>query len=197
MAAAAAHAVVVRGPVRCLAIATGAPAPHFPSRANADPVGVAGPQPGQPKHVPSASWKVSARPENVSHVRHSVVEFARKNRVPRSVLADVALAVSEAVTNVAVHAFRDQLEPGTMLLSMDVAQEGGQIEVTVTDAGSGMVTREDSPGLGLGLPLIGRLAHEVGYTRPSGGGTALWMSFRFPTREPEPLEPGKRANVRG
>jgi anti-sigma regulatory factor (Ser/Thr protein kinase) len=54
------------------------------------------------------------------------------------------------------------------------------IDVSVTDNGSGMAPRDDSPGLGLGLPLIRHLADQFDHGRPSGGvGTELWMRFMF------------------
>ena len=70
----------------------------------------------------------------------------------------------------------------------------------VTDDGRGMQPRTDSPGLGLGLPTIGRLAALVDLREPPGGGTELTMTFVTPgvrgplrsareaVREPELLE---------
>ncbi|HEX2102068.1 MAG TPA: ATP-binding protein [Solirubrobacteraceae bacterium] len=53
-------------------------------------------------------------------------------------------------------------------------------EVVVRDDGIGMSPRGDSPGVGLGLSLIERLADETGHRRPSeGAGFELWMRFRF------------------
>ena len=50
--------------------------------------------------------------------------------------------------------------------------------VVVRDYGCGMSPNPDSPGLGLGLAVIGRLATELNIERPDeGGGTRLRMCF--------------------
>jgi anti-sigma regulatory factor (Ser/Thr protein kinase) len=54
------------------------------------------------------------------------------------------------------------------------------IDVRVADDGSGMAPRDDSPGLGLGLPLIRHLADQFDHRRtPGGDGTEVWMRFRL------------------
>jgi anti-sigma regulatory factor (Ser/Thr protein kinase) len=52
-----------------------------------------------------------------------------------------------------------------------------EIEIVVRDDGSGMAPRHDSPGLGLGLPLIRRVADGFDHRMPPDGGTELWMRF--------------------
>ena len=49
--------------------------------------------------------------------------------------------------------------------------------IHVTDHGAGMRPRPDSPGLGLGLPLISQMTHRFEVHEPPGGGTALCMRF--------------------
>ena len=90
---------------------------------------------------------------------------------------DVALAVTEAVTNAVLHAFIDR-EPGTIRVSAAAGPD--ELTVVVTDDGIGMRPRPDSPGLGLGLPTIGRLAALVDLRVPEGGGTELSMTFVTP-----------------
>ena len=139
--------------------------------------------PGNIKGVPAASWTVPACALNISELRHSVVEFARANGVPEQRLDDVALAVSEAVANAVMHAFRGIGDHGTLMVEAAV-NEQEWLDVHVTDDGSGMAPRNDSPGLGLGLPLIRHLADEFDHRRPPGGiGTELWMRFRFSAPE--------------
>lgn len=134
---------------------------------------------GNIKAVPSTSWTVPATARNVSEVRQSVLEFARANGVPEPRLSDLAVAVSEAVTNAVVHAFRGVGDSGTLGVAVTV-REHEWIDVRVTDDGSGMAPRDDSPGLGLGLPLIRHLADQFDHCRPPDGvGTELWMRFTF------------------
>ena len=40
-----------------------------------------------------------------------------------------------------------------------------------------MAPRDDSPGLGLGLPLIRRVADGFDHREPPDGGSELWMRF--------------------
>lgn len=89
------------------------------------------------------------------------------------------LAVSEAVTNAVVHAFRTAEEPGSVSVTVTVVPHE-RIEVTVRDDGMGLAPRDDSPGLGLGLPLISTLADETEHREPADGpGFELWMRFRI------------------
>ena len=92
-------------------------------------------------------------------------------------LEGLRLAVSEAVTNVVVHAYRGQ-PPGPVTASIGVDKAASRVVVHITDAGQGMGPRPDSPGLGLGLPLIASVAEETTLLPgPSGIGTDVCMSF--------------------
>jgi serine/threonine-protein kinase RsbW len=91
----------------------------------------------------------------------------------------VALAVSEAVTNVIVHAYRERdrnAAPGEVRVT--VAVEADELTVTVADEGIGMTPRVDSPGAGLGLPIIATLADRFEVQR-LGGGTRVLLAFRL------------------
>ena len=48
----------------------------------------------------------------------------------------------------------------------------------VCDAGRGMTPRPDSPGAGLGLPLVASIAQRFDVQARSGGGTRLCMYFQ-------------------
>jgi serine/threonine-protein kinase RsbW/stage II sporulation protein AB (anti-sigma F factor) len=134
---------------------------------------------GDPRDVPSASWSVPALADEVIGVRRAAVQFARSRGVPEDRLADIRLAISEAVSNAVIHAFRTREVPGTVTLSIDITRERFA-EIVVRDDGIGMSARGDSPGLGLGLSLIERIADETERRRPSDGvGFELWMRFRF------------------
>jgi serine/threonine-protein kinase RsbW/stage II sporulation protein AB (anti-sigma F factor) len=135
-------------------------------------------------------WDLPAEPESVSAARTAVREFAAAQGVDELVLMDVALAVTEAVTNAVLHAFLER-PPGTIRVT--AATGAGELTVVVTDDGIGMRPRPDSPGLGLGLPTIGRLAALVDLRVPEGGGTELSMTFvtpgvRGPVEDPDLLD---------
>jgi nitrate/nitrite-specific signal transduction histidine kinase len=55
-------------------------------------------------------------------------------------------------------------------------------KVTVRDDGRGMCRRGNSPGLGLGMSLIGQVSDELAVQPNEGGGTELRIGFR--RREP-------------
>ena len=111
-------------------------------------------------------------------LRTGVVGFAARHGASRAAQIDIALAVSEALTNAVVHAF--VLQPaGTMSLFAEAATD--VLLVRITDDGSGMTPRADSPGMGVGLTLIARLASSVEFRPgPRGRGTELRLSFDAP-----------------
>jgi serine/threonine-protein kinase RsbW len=52
-----------------------------------------------------------------------------------------------------------------------------ELVVTVTDTGSGLTPRTDSPGLGLGLAVIAQITSDLRVEEPRGGGTRMRMVF--------------------
>jgi serine/threonine-protein kinase RsbW/stage II sporulation protein AB (anti-sigma F factor) len=127
--------------------------------------------------VPSRSWTIAARAENVALVRQAVAEFMVDNGIAGDRLTDIRLAVSESVTNAIVHAFLAGATPGEGTVTVDVSAGEEQVEIVVRDDGSGMAPRDDSPGVGLGLPLIRQIVDGFDHREPPGGGTELWMCF--------------------
>ncbi len=125
-----------------------------------------------------AEWRVPAAPEHLRELRAGVLAFAGSHDLPDDRLADIALAVTEAATNAVLHAFVDQ-EPGTVRV---VAEAGpGELRVRVIDDGRGMQPRPDSPGLGLGLPTIAKLAERMDVLEGEHGrGTEVAMTFAAP-----------------
>ena len=88
-------------------------------------------------------------------------------------VSDVKLAVSEAVTNAVLHAFRDR-DPGTITLHARLGRQ--KLIIAVSDDGSGMRPNLDSTGLGLGISLITKLASDVRFDSTDAG-TTVSMSF--------------------
>jgi serine/threonine-protein kinase RsbW/stage II sporulation protein AB (anti-sigma F factor) len=129
--------------------------------------------------VPCASWTIAARAENVAFARQAVLDFAADHGIAEPKLTDLRLAISEAVTNAVVHAFRDRSDPGTVEVLVRVSSDERHVDVVVRDDGCGMTPRPDSPGLGLGLPLIRHLADRFDHHEPANGGTELRMRFTF------------------
>jgi serine/threonine-protein kinase RsbW/stage II sporulation protein AB (anti-sigma F factor) len=88
----------------------------------------------------------------------------------------VALAVSEAVTNAVVHAYSDAALLGDVEIFAQRHLDDG-LEVVVSDYGHGLLPRPDSPGMGVGLPLLATLADHFEIERGDSGGTRVRMTF--------------------
>jgi anti-sigma regulatory factor (Ser/Thr protein kinase) len=97
-----------------------------------------------------------ADPTAVSLARAALTWFAEREGASETVRAAVALAVTEACANVVLHAYADRDTPGELEVRACVAE--AVLVVEVADHGRGMVPRIESPGLGLGLPLMAEMS---------------------------------------
>lgn len=111
-------------------------------------------------------------PGSVTKARHAVLDLARATGAPEQ---EVALAVSEAVGNAVVHAFRFG-KVGS--IHVCARTEGDVLVVTVSDNGVGMIPDVDNPGLGVGTSLISRLSREATF-ESSENGTTVTMRFEL------------------
>ena len=113
---------------------------------------------------------LASEPASVTRARREMASIARDAGAP---VDDVKVAVSEAVGNAVLHAYRD-IPPGTITLRARRGRD--RLEITVADDGSGMIPNVDSPGLGIGISLITRAADDVQFGS-SGSGTTVRMTF--------------------
>ena len=111
---------------------------------------------------------------NVVIARHAVRAHLLAADTNEPPLDDVCLSVSEAVTNVVHHAYVG-LATGPVNVRVEIDEH--QIEITVQDEGAGMVPRPDSPGLGLGIPLIATVSDRFDVHSRASGGTQLCVWF--------------------
>jgi anti-sigma regulatory factor (Ser/Thr protein kinase) len=116
-----------------------------------------------------------AIPLGIAAIRGEMVAVARDCGLDERQIHDVALAVSEAATNAVVHGYRGA--EGTIQVSACMSET--ELTIVVSDAGAGLVPRTDSPGLGLGLPIIASLASRVELVS-EGEGTHIHMMFSLP-----------------
>jgi anti-sigma regulatory factor (Ser/Thr protein kinase) len=116
--------------------------------------------------------RLPAQPESMPGIRRAVMAFVSERGAvdPHA----VGLAVTEATTNVILHAYRGDA-PGEVRVV--VCAELERFVVVVRDWGAGLSPRADSPGLGLGLPVIASLATEFRVEAAEGQGTLLRMHF--------------------
>ena len=119
--------------------------------------------------------EVTALAEEVGVARNAVAGFAKDAGATLNAVEAVRLAVSEALTNVVHHAYVGA-RPGPMVVEAWIGD--GALLVLICDEGSGMRPRPDTPGLGLGLPLIAQLADDFRIEdRREGAGTKVSMRF--------------------
>jgi serine/threonine-protein kinase RsbW len=118
---------------------------------------------------------VPAEPASVPTLRHRASEFAAQQGLPADVVADVALAVSEAVTNAIKYA---KVGEGEGVVELSAAKSDGWFEVRVRDRGKGF-GKGSSDGLGLGLSIIARLCADLKIIQ-EGEGTEVRMRFPLP-----------------
>jgi serine/threonine-protein kinase RsbW len=130
-----------------------------------------------PPVPPTILAEVPAVPEAVCSLRRAAGELAERCGADEQLVEDITLAVSEAATNAVIHAYRE--DAGRLALAAEC--ENGALWFRVIDEGTGLSPRADSPGLGLGLPLIARLTSRFEVRPgPEGRGTELAMAFRVP-----------------
>ncbi|MFD4482380.1 ATP-binding protein [Streptomyces sp. NPDC058257] len=122
--------------------------------------------------VESHAFEVAFLPDpiRVAEMRQTTKGFLRRSGISGTVVDDVALVVSELVTNAICHG------DGAVVLSVLAA--GGELRVSVTDqspdrAELGHPTAEDMSGRG--LLLVDSFAHIWG-----SSGEETWCTFRYP-----------------
>jgi serine/threonine-protein kinase RsbW/stage II sporulation protein AB (anti-sigma F factor) len=116
---------------------------------------------------------------SVAPARNGLVGFAEQAGIGGRLLTDVRLAVSEAATNAVVHGYVDRPVAGSFTIEAHVHR--GRFVVVVSDEGGGMVPRPDSPGLGLGLPIIAQMTESLEIREPADRpGVQVHMVFALP-----------------
>jgi anti-sigma regulatory factor (Ser/Thr protein kinase) len=123
-------------------------------------------------------WEFVAEDPNTPHLaREAVRDFAAEQGADADTLAAIELCVSEAVNNAVVHAYRKLGKRGPV--EVEARRPEGYLCIYVRDHGSGMRRRRDSPGLGLGLPLINETAWDLDVRPAREGGTEVLMRFEL------------------
>jgi anti-sigma regulatory factor (Ser/Thr protein kinase) len=117
-------------------------------------------------------------PPGVGAMRREIAAFASRCGMDAEGVEAVRLAVSEAATNAVVHGYRDRA--GDLAVKATVAD--GELVVVVCDTGVGLAPRPDSPGLGLGMPLIASVTSRFQIVSKKAG-TEVHMAFALAAGE--------------
>ena len=118
--------------------------------------------------------ELAAETDNVPLVRHALRGLLEASGVDEERISDITLAVTEACANAVLHAYPDTI--GQFEASAELSA-AGELVVTVRDHGSGMSPRVNSPGLGVGLPVMAAIADVLEIDTPEGAGTVVRMTF--------------------
>ena len=132
---------------------------------------------------------------NESFARNVVAAFALPLNPSLSVLSDVKTAVSEAVTNCIVHAYRDSELPAQeqkIVVEATTEKEGakGTLHIKITDFGSGIedlskamtpfyTTLDDEERSGMGFTVMQAFMTEMQVESEKGKGTVVAMKKIF------------------
>lgn len=117
-----------------------------------------------------------AQPESIGGLRRAIVAYAKSNGASPRQCEDIALAASEALSNVVVHAYAGRHEAGC--IRVEAWMDHDALQVAICDDGVGIAPRLDSPGLGLGLAIIGRVCEQLLIESPQGEpGSRVLMRF--------------------
>jgi anti-sigma regulatory factor (Ser/Thr protein kinase) len=119
-----------------------------------------------------------AQPPQVAAIRRAVSAIAKRGGADVETLIRLELAVSEAATNVVLHAYRAPGAGGRIHVTAFVTR--GALDVSIRDDGCGMAPRLDSPGMGLGLSLMATESDRFEVHAVAGGGTEVQMGFALP-----------------
>ena len=115
-----------------------------------------------------------AVPASVPAARRAVTVYLNAVEAGDPPTSDIALALSEAVSNAVLHAYVDR-PCGDVRVSVGMTE--AEVAVVIEDDGRGMRPRPDSPGLGLGLPVIAMLAERTDTRSTPGQGTRVTAWF--------------------
>ena len=129
--------------------------------------------------------RLSALSENESFARSCVAAFCLPLDPSIDEINDVKTAVSEAVTNCIVHAYKGAHDK---YIDMSVtAEEGGKLTITISDSGCGIedveqalqpfyTTKADEERSGMGFTIMKTFMDELLVTSQKGRGTQVSMT---------------------
>lgn len=122
--------------------------------------------------LPALRITLPARQDSLALLRHVVRGFRDAYAIVPARMDDIVLAVSEAATNVVMHAYAHHT--GSMTVVARVEDE--RLHILVRDHGRGIMPPADTPVLGHGLALMEHVASSLEVIG-SLAGTDVAMTF--------------------
>ena len=125
-------------------------------------------------------------PENQAFARDAVAAFCLPLNPTLSQLSDVKTAVSEAVTNCTVHAYRG----GAGIITVECTTDEYALHIKISDRGAGIADVEEAvqpffttlpsdERSGMGFTIMQTFMDEFSVQSKKGEGTLVCMSKRF------------------
>src|SRR4051794_4222859 len=119
-----------------------------------------------------------ARARNIAVVRRALEAVAEELALPRRLVEDMRLAVTEACTNVVRHAHAGDEADDQGAPPVELRPEPPGMLVLGEGPGRGAAPSPDAGGPGFGLPLIAALTEDLQITHgPGRRGSRVAMSF--------------------
>ncbi len=131
--------------------------------------------------APAMRVTLPAVRDSLALLRHVVRGFRDAYVIGPATMDDIVLAVSEAATNVVVHAY----EGGVGTLTVVGRMEGGRLHILVRDHGRGIAPPDDTPRQGHGLALMEHVAASLEIIG-SAAGTDVLMTFDLAAEHDRP-----------
>ena len=123
--------------------------------------------------------ELPAAAECIAEARHAVGMWSAGLTPTADERDAIMLAVSEAATNVVRHAYPGNGKHESFRIRADVDE--GRLRLALEDDGVGLGAISSHPGLGIGIPLLGRLATGVTLVstpdRPNGCEVRMWFAL--------------------
>lgn len=113
-------------------------------------------------------------PQQLRNLRLMLTDWATQRRIPAATTARLLLAVSEATSNAIEHAYRDRT-PTTITVT-GVHEDGGDLVVTITDAGSWRTPPAEPGDRGRGTGIM-RKVSDAFERETTPAGTTVKLRF--------------------
>jgi anti-sigma regulatory factor (Ser/Thr protein kinase) len=124
--------------------------------------------------TPTVRLELDSRPECLTLIRGALSGIGEQLAFEPELLDDVKTAVSEACSNVVLHAY----EEGTGPLAVVIAVGADQVQAVVHDRGVGIRSVSSAEDrMGVGLAVITALAERAEFISTPGEGTEVRMEF--------------------